>query len=194
MANHFDWRASREDLMQRRHALLGLTFVLLVIAATVASAQSVPSPNPPPRRAANEEAPDSLIGTWVMNPAKSKYAGTAPKSLTRSFDYTRDGEVLVSYVSVAQTGAKTIGHWAVSLDGKWCPEFTREWGAIPFMMISMKKVGERTFDWSYARWGRVLGMGGWTVSEDGKTLTQTVTTTSAQGEKLTNIVVYDKQE
>jgi hypothetical protein len=39
-----------------------------------------------------------------------------------------------------------------------------------------------------------LGTGGWSLSKDGKTLTQTVTTTNAQGQKSTNIVVYDRQE
>jgi hypothetical protein len=181
--------------MRARFASMLLAAIVVAATATTwAWAQSTPQSAPPIRHAANEEVPDALIGTWLMNPAKSKYAGTAPKSLTRSFDFTRDGELLVSYVSVAQSGAKTIGHWAVSLDGKWSPEFTREWGAIPFMMISMKKIDDHTFDWSYGRWGRVLGVGGWKLSDDGKTLTQTVTTTNAQGQKTTNIVVYDKQE
>jgi hypothetical protein len=167
---------------------------MFLICVLNLSAQPVQQAGPPVRRDASEAAPDRLIGTWILNLAKSKYAGPAPKSLTRSFDYTREGEILVSYVSVAASGIKTVGHWAVSLDGKWCPEFTRDWGATPFMMISMKKIDDDTFDWSYARWGRVLGTGGWSLSKDGKTLNQTVTTTNAQGQKSTNIVVYDRQE
>jgi len=176
-----------------RRILTTAVAMLLAVPGVMTSVQTGEG-GPQMRRSAVEQAPEALIASWTMNPTKSKYQGAAPRSLVRSFDYTRDGAILVSYVSVAQNGLKTIGHWAVTLDGQWAPEFTRDWGATPFMMISLKKIDDRSLDWAYGRWGQVLGKGGWLLSADGRTLTQTVTMTNAQGQKITNVVVYDKQE
>ena len=53
------------------------------------------------RRDAREIAPEALIGTWVLNVARSTYtSGSPPESQVRNFDYTRDGMILCHGVTV----------------------------------------------------------------------------------------------
>lgn len=147
------------------------------------------------QRAGNEEAPDALIGSWVLNVGKSAYAGPPPMSGGRSFDYTRDGLVLCVYETVNASGARSLGHWYATLDGKeYNPDFLRRSGATPNMMIALKKTDDYTIDISLKQNGRVVQTGAFKLSSDGKTLTQTLTGTNPQGQRTTNIAVFDKQE
>jgi hypothetical protein len=61
---------------------------------------------------AHQEGTDPIIGTWVLNVAKSKYVtGQPAKSIVRTFDYTRDGMILVTLDSVNAQGVASSNHW-----------------------------------------------------------------------------------
>src|SRR6187402_1162137 len=69
---------------------------------------------------------DPIIGTWIRNASKSKYRPGAqpPKSHSRTFDYTRDGLILVTFESEDMQGTRAIAHWYMGLDGKPYPEYS----------------------------------------------------------------------
>ena len=86
--------------------------------------------------AADSAKDPPLIGTWLLNVAKSTYPGTPPKSQVRTFDYTRDGLILVAYETVNAQGARSFAHWYLSLDGKDQLEFSRATGATPTFWLA----------------------------------------------------------
>lgn len=176
-----------------------LELVLLLVAPVIdlsaqqLSAQNVQQGSQSVRRDAREEAPDALMGTWILNVSKSRYAGQPPKSQRRDFDYTRDGLLLCTYTTVSASGGLTFGHWATTLDGKFYQNFLRSSGATPYSMIAHKRTDDYTIEIVNKQNGRILQTGAYTLSKDGKTLNQTLTATNAQGQRSTNVAVFDKK-
>jgi len=148
------------------------------------------------RRDAREDAPEALIGTWVQNMEKSHYDPGPPlKSQVRTFDYTGDGLVLCNYSQVTASGGKVVGHWAVTLDGKDWPEYNRGSGAQVTALVGIKKVDEYNLAITVRRNGRLVQDGMWTLSKDGKTLTQVLRSLNPDGKvTVTNTDVFEKQE
>jgi hypothetical protein len=147
---------------------------------------------------AADSAKDPLIGTWLLNVAKSTYPGTPPKSQVRTFDYTRDGLILVAYETVNAQGARSFAHWYLSLDGKDQLEFSRATGATPTFWLAGKVIDANTKEVRDRRVeaeGRppLVIMYTVAVSADGQTLTMTAKSTTAEGKPTVTVAVYDKQ-
>jgi hypothetical protein len=138
---------------------------------------------------------DPLIGTWKLNLEKTKFSGTPPQAMTRTFDYTRDGQILVTSSTTNAQGNVSFLHWFISLDGKEQPEFVRGaepkpqwWLATKVVDANSKQVHDRraegyppqVIDYVFA------------VSPDGKTLTVTAKS-MRNGQETTNITIFDKQ-
>lgn len=140
-------------------------------------------------RDARETAPPALIGTWVLNVSKSKFPGSAPKSETRTFDYTVDGALLHTYAAVRADGVNTFGHWYGRLDGEG-GDFLRPNGSTPYMMIALKKLDEFNIEILLKQNGTVGSKGVFTLSRDGQTLTRTMTNLSSN---QTTVAVWDRQ-
>ena len=141
---------------------------------------------------------DPLIGTWHLNVPKSTYPGTPPKSQVRTFDYTRDGLILVAYETVNAQGNRSFAHWYLSVDGKEHPEFSRATGATPTFWLSGKVIDANTKEVRDRRVdaeGRppLVIMYTIAVSPDGQTLTMTAKSTNAEGKPTVTVAVYDKQ-
>ena len=120
------------------------------------------------RRDAREIAPEALIGTWVLNVARSTYTSASPpQSQVRNFDYTRDGMILAHAVTVSANGNRSELHWAVTLDGVEHPEYTRGQGSRVTALIGFKKKDERTFGITVRKLGDLTLTGEWKLSEDG---------------------------
>ena len=147
------------------------------------------------RRDAREDAPEGLIGTWVQNVAKSKYDPGPPlKSQLRLFDYTHDGMILCYYIQENQEGRKSVGHWAVTLDGREWPEYFRNSGSSVGALVGIKKVDDYNMEITVRRNGRLIQNGLWTLAKDGQTLTQLLRSINAEGKvTVTNTVVFEKQ-
>jgi hypothetical protein len=147
------------------------------------------------RRDAREDAPEGLIGTWIQNVAKSKYDPGPPlKSQMRMFDYTHDGMILCYYIQENQEGRKTIGHWAVTLDGRDWPEYFRNSGSHVGALVGIKKVDDYNMEITVRRNGRLIQNGMWTLAKDGQTLTQVLRSINAEGKvTATNTVLFEKQ-
>ncbi len=135
---------------------------------------------------------DPLIGTWTLNVAKSSYPAAPPKSITRTFDYTRDGLILVAYETVNARGERSFTHWYLGFDGKEYPEFSRATGATPTFWLSGKVIDAYTKEVTDRRVSGGIIMYTVVVSQDGQTLTMTARSTNPEGKPTVTVAVYDK--
>jgi hypothetical protein len=92
-----------------QHGSIGFALVLAFAGAT--SAQTPTS--------------DPLVGSWILNPAKSTLVGPAPRSRYRTIDATHDGMLHVSYGTIDDKGRSTFGFWEAKLDGTKSIEYMR---------------------------------------------------------------------
>jgi len=127
------------------------------------------------------------MGTWKINEAKSKFAGKA-RNQTVVYEAAGD-QTKVTVDGVDENGAAVHNEWTGKFDGKDYPvtgdatSDARSYRMIDknTLALTVKKDGKATLN------GRIV------VSGDGKTRTVTTTGTDAQGKKVTNVAVYDKQ-
>src|SRR5262249_43500944 len=130
------------DMTFKTHLMASLA-IALVTLGTASAAQL-----------AAEDGKDPLMGTWTFNPEKSSFGfrhspksdNQQPKSITKAFDYKRDGLILCTYDTVYANGERSHIHWFLGLDGKEYPEFLREKGATPQFYLTTKVVDRYTKD------------------------------------------------
>src|SRR5690348_4346094 len=134
----------------------------LATSAMAAAPSSAPAEKPrregrepEPRRDARENVPAALIGPWKVDLDASHYAGnTKPKVSVRTFQYTEDGKLLVTFLTVGANGAYSTAHWAVQVDGTPGNEYHSTAGSIPFNVVSLKKINETTLNLTVSRHGK----------------------------------------
>jgi hypothetical protein len=135
-------------------------------------------------------AADSNIGTWKLNPAKSKYdPGPAPKSQTLTIEaWGADG---VKYTADGVDADGKATHWEMQAkyDGKFVP-FK---GNPDSDMLAYKRINANTVEATTQLNGKPGPTTKIVVSADGKTRTLTQTGKNAKGQTMKNVVVYDKQ-
>ena len=148
-------------------------FVLAFCTATVSAglAQTTPSEN----------------GTWRLNVAKSKFSpGPAPKSSTVTFAAAGQGVKVV--VDTATPDAKVHWEYTANFDGKPNPVTGNPDGD----MVVAKRVDANTIETSYTLKGKPTMVVRRTLSPDGKTLNITQTGSNGQGQKINNVLVFEK--
>jgi hypothetical protein len=133
-------------------------------------------------------AAEPFAGTWKLNLEKSKYkTGSPPKEQTATIaEAGSDLEVTIS--GTAADGTATMSHYTVPAQGGE--------GKIidsPYEAVSGKRIGPNEREVRYSKGGKVILTTHNTVSADGKTVTVNVKGTSAQGQPVDAVVVYDKQ-
>jgi hypothetical protein len=149
-----------------------LTLVVLVGALALVSAQSDPE-----------------IGTWKLNPAKSRYnPGPAPKSQTITIVAAGNG-ISVTSMGTDATGRPINTTYTVNYDGKDMPVK----GSPSYDMTSLKRVNATTTELARKKEGKLVQTTRRVVSADGKTMTVTTTGENEQGIKVNNIGVFEKQ-
>jgi hypothetical protein len=155
-------------------------FTIMIACAIVLSAQ----------------AGETLIGTWKLNLAKSKYspAELAPKSGTTKVEATQDGLRMITD-GVDEQGRITHSEYTFKFDGKDHPwKGTIEGKPNPNRdAVAWKKIDNNTYEFINKLKGRVLTTTRVVISSDGKTRTNTSTGKNAQGQTLNNTEVYEKQ-
>ena len=128
---------------------------------------------------------DAEMGTWKLNPAKSKLGAGVPKNDTVTYEAAGDS-VKVTIDGTAPDGTPTHSEWTGKFDGKDYPstgnpgEDTR----------SYKQLDDRTLQFASKKGGKVVLAGRIAVSADGKSRTVTATGTDAQGKKTSGTAVY----
>ena len=130
---------------------------------------------------------DPHVGTWTLNLEKSKYApGTAPKSQTSVFATAGQG-LKVATTAVTATGTSNTEYTA-TFDGKDHPvKGNPDWDTT-----ALKRIDDRTIEFTRKKGGKVVQTARSVVSADGKTRTVTVTGVNAQGQKVNTVALYIK--
>jgi hypothetical protein len=134
---------------------------------------------------------DNSLGTWKLNPEKSKYSpGPLPlKSLTVVREAAGDG-VKVTNSGERADGATINATYTAKYDGS-SASIT---GQAPYDTISLKQVNANTFTYEtknsanqYHANGKLM------ISADGKTMTMKAKGTDGNGKPMDVTLVYDKQ-
>jgi hypothetical protein len=149
-----------------------LAFILVPFLATALSAQD-----------------KAFVGSWKLNPAKSKSTGPiAWKSRTLTIAVDGDLRKFKSE-GVNQEGTQLRGSYEAKSDGKDYPITGNLAGGD---MIALKDTTPGSATFTIKKGGKVVGTGTSVVSADGKTLTITAKGTTADGKTYTSTGVYDK--
>jgi hypothetical protein len=132
---------------------------------------------------------DPLIGTWKLNPAKSKGAASLPKSEILKFEpYNGDG-LKTTMDGMNAQGKATHSEMSAKFDGKDYPIA----GNPNADTISMKRIDANTTELTFKNASKATGTIRRVVSSDGKTLTVTNKGTNARAQAVTSGAVFDKQ-
>jgi hypothetical protein len=154
--------------------LLALTGAVALSAVFVVSGQSV----------------DPASGTWELNLAQSRFvpASQAPRSQTRTYQVQGNQET-ARHTGIDAQGNSTLIEFTVRYDGKSYPlKGYPDWDSI-----SMKRIDTHTSEFTQSRGGKVTLRGTRAVSKDGKTMTITAKGTTAKGEPVDQLVVFEKR-
>jgi hypothetical protein len=139
---------------------------------------------------ATAQPKDPFVGTWVLNLAKSKYSpGPPPKSTTTTVEAAGKGYKLSVKVEPA-SGPAQEWSYTTNLDGKDSPITGNNPNADT---VAVKRIDAHTLESVNKKGGKVMSTQKNVVSADGKTRTVTTTGTTAQGEKVNNVAVYEKK-
>jgi len=135
-------------------------------------------------------AADMSIGTWKLNVAKSKYepANLAPKSQIVKNEAAGDGVKQVADI-VDSSGKAVHTEYTAHYDGK---DYAVK-GDPNRDMVALKKIDDYNFEFANRMGGKAMTTGKVVYSKDGKTRTITTSGTNAQGQKVSNTTVFDKQ-
>ena len=153
--------------------ILGFVAVMLALSVLVVAQQK-----------------DPLVGTWNLNVAKSKYSpGPPPKSTTTIYEAAGKG-YKVSVKQEPASGSAQQWSYTTELDGKDSPITGNNPNADT---IAVKRIDAHTLESVNKKGGKMVSTQKIVVSADGKTRTVTTTGTNAQGEKMHNVAVYEKQ-
>lgn len=127
------------------------------------------------------------MGTWKLNEAKSKFAGKA-RNHTVTYEAAGD-QTKVTVDGVDENGAAVHNEWTGKFDGKDYPVT----GDATSDVRSYRVINSHTLSLTGKKGGKTTLTGRIVVSQNGKTRTVTTTATNAQGKRVTNTAVYDKQ-
>jgi hypothetical protein len=134
-------------------------------------------------------ADDPSNGKWKMDSAKSKYdPGPAPKSTTTTIDSDAN-KYKVDALTVNADGTETHISFNAKTDGK---DYALT-GVPNADMISVKRIDANTIETTWKKDGKTVMKTRGVVSSDGKTRTVTFNGTDAQGHKVHNVAVYEKE-
>jgi hypothetical protein len=139
--------------------------------------------------AQSPQALERYAGTWKQNIAKSKFdPGPALKSQTVVIRMSGGG-LLATADNVNSQGQP--GHIEISLkfDGK---DYSVK-GATQPTTQAFKWIDDYTMEWVNTVNGKQTTTTHISLSRDGKTQTLTTTGTNAQGQKINNVGVFEKQ-
>jgi len=132
---------------------------------------------------------DHIIGTWKLNPTKSKFSpGPPSKSITLTYEAA--GQDVKVTVKITDAEGKPINfQFTANYDGKDYPVT----GNPDWDTITWKRIDAYKSESTRKKAGKVVGTTTRVVSKDGKTMKLTEEGVNAKGEKISNTLVYEKQ-
>src|SRR5215467_5297117 len=112
---------------------------------------------------------DPIIGTWKLNPTKSKFSpGPPPKSITLTYEAAGQG-VKVTVKGTDAEGKPINSQFTANFDGKDYPVS----GNPDWDTVAWKRIDAYKSEVSRKKAGKVLSTATRVISNDGKTLTFT---------------------
>jgi len=139
---------------------------------------------------------DMLAGTWKLNVAKSKYSpGPAPQNNMVKFEAI-DGGIKLVADGLDSQGKKTHNEYTAKYDGKdnpTKPMLDGKPNPNGADAVSYKKIDDYTYEATAKLKGKPLNVARHVISKDGKMRTVTTTGTNAQGQKVSDVTVFEKQ-
>jgi hypothetical protein len=136
------------------------------------------------------QSKDPFVGTWRMNVAKSKYSpGPTPKSVTSTYEAAGKG-YKVSVRNEPASGPVQQYSYTTTADGTDAKVTGNNPNADT---IAVKRVNANTLEIVNKKNGKATTTQRNVVSADGKTRTVTTTGVDAQGQKVNNVAVFEKQ-
>ena len=126
-------------------------------------------------------------GTWRLNVAKSKFSpGPAPK--TSSVTIAAAGQGVKVVVDGASPDGKVHWEYTANFDGKAYPVTGNPDGD----MVVAKRVDANTIETSYTLKGKPTMVVRRALGPGGKTLSVTQTGTNGQGQKINNVLMFER--
>lgn len=126
-----------------------------------------------------------LHGTWLANIEKStRHEDHQFTSATMCFIIT-DDEVRFSYEGINASGKLEKSEQVLRADGQPQPH-----PLAPEIVVT-SSLSPRGFESSAAKGGARLGHGSYYVSEDGRTMTATVSGVDGRGKPFEQVIVFD---
>jgi hypothetical protein len=152
--------------------------LLIAATASIVLAQSAP-----PRQ---DQAPDSLLGTWHLNVAKSKYSpGPALRSETRVYSRTAEGVTGVVTRTYAD-GEMERYEYIANFGGEYMVTGTPAYDAV-----KLRRIDELASEAILSHAGVIYGVARRVISADGKSMTITFDRKD-KDTPVHNVAVYDK--
>jgi hypothetical protein len=129
------------------------------------------------------------MGSWKINPAKSKYnPGPPPREIVTKFEPAGKGIKNTTQMTNAQGTASTMVYTA-QFDGK---DYPLEGSAIS-NTVALKKRTDGSVERTDKKDGKVVFTMVRTLSKDGKTLTVVQKGMDGKGQPFENVMVFDRQ-
>lgn len=132
---------------------------------------------------------DPAVGTWKLNAAKSKYnPGPPPRSQTLTISAAANGVTVMSR-GTDGAGRPLATDYTVAFDGKDVPVK----GSPSYDATSAGRVDANTTELTRRKGGKIVQTSRRVVSADGKTMTITTTGVNENGDRISNVGVFEKQ-
>lgn len=133
-------------------------------------------------------AADPFLGTWKLDPEKTKYTtGTPAKDVTLVIEEQGDSYQVTASGSYQDGSPISVKYTVPKAGGAG----TAKEG--PFDAVTSRRVSARVRENRYTKNGKETVSRRIVVSQDGKTMRITVTGTDAQGKSIAGLDVFDKQ-
>ena len=133
-------------------------------------------------------AADPFVGTWKVNPAKSKFkTGAGPKEQTVTIADS-DGNLDITVKGTAADGKPVSTHITIPASGGKGKVIES-----PYEAVSGKRLSVNERETTYNDGGKVVYTTRAKLSKDGKTLTVHSKGKNPAGKIVDGIVTYDKQ-
>ena len=166
---------------------LSVQLVLMLVVSIVGVSAQVPE---------GATDPNPFVGTWVIDPEKSTYEGTSPRTMSvRTLDVHADGRWLETHRNTRIRDGETWEgwyHWVGNIDGIEFPEFGRTGGPFPGNKLTIYELSSHRWNLTFRNQeGKLILTDTWTVSADGQTLTIDRRGTPVQGQPTHSVEVYN---
>jgi len=136
------------------------------------------------------QANEPLLGSWVLDLAKSTFSGVAPDKRTMKFEKVADGiRHLTETVTTGGFFEDTYRlQYTFKIDGKDYPADAQ----MPVGFVSFKRIDANTVERTGKYQGKIIETVRYSVSADGKVLTATQQGT-LNGAEVTSTQVFTRQ-